>query len=210
MGGATCTFWNPFTNLWHWLPITRDNIRGKRIFHGEDPSAFRALPVQSQQIKPLSSILYHWRLIHRAWWHDIFSFQEEQGNFCKNISLGGYGSMIFFCTMQSLYLKVQIKTVIDSVHSLSLDKYMIFKLDKELKILTQSLCIKDNKMYNQRRQITCFIVASARQCGGMRVRNRRVLFLRWLNGKASSCQCKRRRRCGFDPWVRKILWSRKW
>ena len=118
--------------------------------------------------------------------------------------------MIFFCTMQSLYLKVQIKTVIDSVHSLSLDKYMIFKLDKELKILTQSLCIKDNKMYNQRRQITCFIVASARQCGGMRVRNRRVLFLRWLNGKASSCQCKRRRRCGLDPWVRKILWSRKW
>ena len=126
MGGATCTFWNPFTNLWHWLPITRDNIRGKRIFHGEDPSAFRALPVQSQQIKPLSSILYHWRLIHRAWWHDTFSFQEEQGNFCKNISLGGYGSMIFFCTVQSLYLKVQIKTVIDSVHSLSLDKYMIF------------------------------------------------------------------------------------
>ena len=29
----------------------------------------------------------------------------------------------------------------------------------------------------------------------------------WLSGKESSCQC---RRSGFDPWVRKILWWRKW
>ena len=26
----------------------------------------------------------------------------------------------------------------------------------------------------------------------------------------SDCQCRRRRRCGFDPWVGKIAWSRKW
>ena len=32
----------------------------------------------------------------------------------------------------------------------------------------------------------------------------------WLSGKESACQCKRRRRCWFDPWVRKILWRRKW
>ena len=30
---------------------------------------------------------------------------------------------------------------------------------------------------------------------------------RWLSGKESACQC---RRCGFDPWVRKICWRRKW
>ena len=30
---------------------------------------------------------------------------------------------------------------------------------------------------------------------------------RWLRGKESTCQCKRR---GFDPWVRKIPWRRKW
>src|SRR5574337_759071 len=30
---------------------------------------------------------------------------------------------------------------------------------------------------------------------------------RWLSGKESSCQY---RRPGFDPWVRKIPWSRKW
>ena len=29
----------------------------------------------------------------------------------------------------------------------------------------------------------------------------------WLSGKDSACQC---RRCGFNPWVRKIPWRRKW
>ena len=33
---------------------------------------------------------------------------------------------------------------------------------------------------------------------------------RWLSGKASTCQCWRHRRHGFDPWVGKILWRRKW
>ena len=32
---------------------------------------------------------------------------------------------------------------------------------------------------------------------------------RWLRGK-ESCQCRRYRRSGFDPWVGKILWRRKW
>ena len=30
-------------------------------------------------------------------------------------------------------------------------------------------------------------------------------------GRESACQCKRRNRCGFDPWVfKKIPWRRKW
>ena len=29
----------------------------------------------------------------------------------------------------------------------------------------------------------------------------------WLSGKESTCQC---RRCGFNPWSRKIPWTRKW
>jgi len=33
---------------------------------------------------------------------------------------------------------------------------------------------------------------------------------RWLSGKELACQCRRHKRCGFDPWVRKILWRRKW
>ena len=32
----------------------------------------------------------------------------------------------------------------------------------------------------------------------------------WLSGKESICQCRRHKRCGFDHWVRKIPWSRKW
>ena len=26
----------------------------------------------------------------------------------------------------------------------------------------------------------------------------------------STCQCRRLKRCGFHPWVRNILWRRKW
>ena len=29
------------------------------------------------------------------------------------------------------------------------------------------------------------------------------------SGKELACQCRRRKRCGFDPWVRKIPWRRK-
>ena len=30
---------------------------------------------------------------------------------------------------------------------------------------------------------------------------------RWLSGEESACRC---RRCGFDPWMGKIPWRRKW
>ena len=33
---------------------------------------------------------------------------------------------------------------------------------------------------------------------------------RWLNGKESTCQCRRCRRYVFDLWVGKIPWGRKW
>ena len=32
----------------------------------------------------------------------------------------------------------------------------------------------------------------------------------WLKWWRICLQCKRYRRCRFDPWVRKILWRRKW
>ena len=30
------------------------------------------------------------------------------------------------------------------------------------------------------------------------------------NGKESSCQCRRHKRCRLDPWVEELPWSRKW
>ena len=33
---------------------------------------------------------------------------------------------------------------------------------------------------------------------------------RWHKGKGSACQCRRHKRYRFNPWVWKILWSRKW
>ena len=35
-------------------------------------------------------------------------------------------------------------------------------------------------------------------------------FLGGTSGKEPACQCKRRKRCSFDPWVRKIPWRRAW
>ena len=32
----------------------------------------------------------------------------------------------------------------------------------------------------------------------------------WLSSKECAWQCRRHRRFGFDPWVRKIAWRRKW
>ena len=41
---------------------------------------------------------------------------------------------------------------------------------------------------------------------------KRLSFLHciFLPALSSACQCRRCRRPGFDPWVRKIPWSRKW
>ena len=33
---------------------------------------------------------------------------------------------------------------------------------------------------------------------------------RWLRGKKSACQWRMHKRRGFDPWVKKIAWRRKW
>ena len=33
---------------------------------------------------------------------------------------------------------------------------------------------------------------------------------RGTSGKEPTCQCRRRKRCGFDPWVGKIPCRRKW
>ena len=30
------------------------------------------------------------------------------------------------------------------------------------------------------------------------------------SGKEPACQCRRLKRCGFDPWLGKIPWSGKW
>ena len=33
---------------------------------------------------------------------------------------------------------------------------------------------------------------------------------RWCRGKESACQCRRHKRHGFNHWVGKILWRRRW
>ena len=33
---------------------------------------------------------------------------------------------------------------------------------------------------------------------------------RWHSGKEHACKCRRHKRHGFDAWIRKIPWRRKW
>ena len=35
-------------------------------------------------------------------------------------------------------------------------------------------------------------------------------LLRWASGKEPTCRCRRLKKCGFSPWVRKIPWRRAW
>jgi len=35
-------------------------------------------------------------------------------------------------------------------------------------------------------------------------------FLDGFVGKESACQCRKHRRCRFNPWVRKLPWRRTW
>ena len=49
--------------------------------------------------------------------------------------------------------------------------------------------------------LTCNIFVRFNSCSGLP---------RWRSGKESACQCRRCRRHGLDPWVRKIPWRRKW
>ena len=36
-----------------------------------------------------------------------------------------------------------------------------------------------------------------------------VLYSGGAGGQESACQCRRCKKCGFDPWIGKIPWRRK-
>ena len=42
------------------------------------------------------------------------------------------------------------------------------------------------------------------------LKKKKVFRNSWTSGKEPACQCRRRKRCRFHPWVRKIPWRRKW
>ena len=37
-----------------------------------------------------------------------------------------------------------------------------------------------------------------------------LIFPGGVSGKEPTCQCRRHKKCGFNPWVRKISWRRAW
>ena len=45
--------------------------------------------------------------------------------------------------------------------------------------------------------------------GHRRLKDEYVYF-RWHSSKESTCQCRRFKQCGFDPWFKKTPWRREW
>ena len=37
-----------------------------------------------------------------------------------------------------------------------------------------------------------------------------IRLFKWYSGKEFTCQCRRRKRWWFDPWIGKIPWRREW
>ena len=72
--------------------------------------------------------------------------------------------------------------------------YLIFSCDKRSTKLYQ---IRASEEYLLAKAQALTLDASLSKYG----------FSRWCSGKESACQC---RRPGFDPWVGKIPWRRKW
>ena len=57
----------------------------------------------------------------------------------------------------------------------------------------------------QTREVAC-LISSPDDLGACQY----LRLLPSIVGKESACQWRRHGRCGFDPWVGKIPWSRKW
>ena len=80
-----------------------------------------------------------------------------------------------------------------------------------------------SKVWSRNRQVQ--VQRTVRRGGAFEVRSGSIVGQGWVlffprsyfwgfpggaSGKESACQCRRCKRGGFNPWVRKIPWGRKW
>ena len=58
------------------------------------------------------------------------------------------------------------------------------------------------------------LVVISGNCQALKKKKLSMFFTKVLyhcgSGKESACQCRRHKRCRFNPWLGKISWSRKW
>ena len=65
--------------------------------------------------------------------------------------------------------------------------------------------------YGSRNTRSCFLHSKDREDTACFSYEKEFMGLPWWpSGWESTCQCREHRRRGFDPWVRKIPWRRKW
>ena len=78
-----------------------------------------------------------------------------------------------------------------------------------LRALTSNLLQKRTarKQVEWRQTIVCIITLDSLNCVWVQSR---LNFPGGPTGKEPACQCRRCKRCRFDPWVGKIPWKRAW
>ena len=93
-----------------------------------------------------------------------------------------------------------------NVHSIPLDKCLITCVhhDSLTQIMSWSWKLS---------RLRIFIVPPLKPTGIMDLSNLFYISYhipRWLSGKESACWYRTSRWCGFNPWVRKIPWRKRW
>ena len=74
------------------------------------------------------------------------------------------------------------------------------------------MCIHEECILQQRGPQTS-LIKSVKTLSLMGLKDNGALSLGFpggTSGKEPTCQCRRPKRCEFDPWVRKIHWRRAW
>ena len=88
-----------------------------------------------------------------------------------------------------------------------------YYINNEVLDLEQTINITKKKKIQGSRSTTCFHTIAKEKIPPKRYSSfslRPLVFLGGVRDKEPTCQCRRCKRCGFDPWVGMIPWKRRW
>ena len=104
--------------------------------------------------------------------------------------------------------KAKLKIVNRSVITRAFNRWIIGEVFRAVELFCMTLMVvtdmQDSALIKNHQVVSaCFKVWAAQVYYDPHIS-------RWYGSKDSSCQCRRRKRHGFDSWVGKIPWRRKW
>ena len=77
-------------------------------------------------------------------------------------------------------------------------------------VMLQLCCCNDNIILTKYTDTTAIILKVFLFRHFLCMSKNQMRFPGSNSGKEPACQCRRQKRCRFNPWVRKIPWRRKW